>query len=1536
MAIMMLMTVITPMMTVTAEPGSGGLQPGLVGLTRKAAAEGIVMLKNANNALPLKNTEVVSLFGRHQINYFFVGYGSGGDVRYPYSTNLLAGMRRNPGININESLAEIYERWCAQNVPSNGSWGNWPLNHPEMPLTTGQVASARAASDTAVVVIGRSAGEDRESTVSKGSFLLTDLETDMLDKVTAAFDKVVVLLNVGNIIDMSWVNNYGDKIDAILYVWQGGMEAGPAVADVLSGDETPSGKMAATIAKTRADYPSAANFGNSSFINYAEDIFVGYRYFETFAQDKVMYPFGFGLSYTDFNIKTNEAKVVDGEIVLDITVTNTGAVKGKEVVQVYYGAPQGLMGKAAKSLVAYAKTNLLQPGASEDILISFSADSMASYDDAGYTGKKSAWVLEAGAYPIHVGNSVRSTSVAFTYNEPALRVVEQLTEAAAVWTGNAFARYKAYEDNGEIKLTTDMTPVRTIDLGTRMQDNLPAAYPRSGTARGIRLVDVYRGTNTMAEFIDQMSVQNLVDLTRGVGPMGHSSGIPGNASVYGGVTTALRNTYGIPAVSTTDGPSGIRMSAPATLIPIGTLLACTWNDRLVEELYAGVGQEMVLNGSDALLAPGMNLQRDPLCGRNFEYFSEDPLLTGQMGSNVVRGVQSAGVSATPKHFAANNQETARTSSDSRVSERALREIYLKGFEICVKTAKPQNLMMSYNIVNGVYAHYQYELATTILRDQWGFEGVTMTDWWMNNNTANQKTYPSIPGNLSGTATGTSGTGNARRIRGQIDVLMPGDQQTTADSAQSGNSLYGNPVTNVTNGNLTLAEVQRSAINVLNFVLKSARFRVDNNLPLYDYVPNDPIFNVDQVHATDPLLDGIMVDGAPLAGFSPLTKEYVFYARDMSVPHVVAATAPAGVTVEIIQPTATASYATIYARTAAGGESIYRVFWTNEAGLTPTVPDPIYAYLKGIQINGEERLDFFRLTYRYVHWCWEGEEGDVIVTATTPAGVTATITKVDNTYVIRAESDHQALLYYVEVRTMSQSAPRIPQSDDFAGTQLKSFWDVNRPSNYLSKPDGSVQIVTQGGDWYSAGTDMNNVVWQYAEGNWTCVTEVTYDRKPYQNYHQIGIIMFDNTSNWIAWRMECNSGGSPNPRFTVQRHVNNANTDVGSVTNTTLLNALPTNNGRFFLRIQKTGNVYTFSVSADGVTNWQTASGSEANRTIALQDPKFGLYAISGNTGNDGNTRLQVNFQDVTFSNISYATPVLPAVNAPVVNITPTGTTRLVWARDNFYRTSGWEYENNSGAAENWTVGYIGVGGMMLANINVQEAGYYSVPSRYAANAAATSSDQIRYSLHVDDRRIATYDVRGTGGWQNWANTGPQIVWLDAGLQKLMFYADTEGYNMHWHEFTKLPSAIVTFDSDGGSAVSSANILLGESVAKPADPEKYGYIFAGWYLDDEPYDFSSPLAGDITLVAQWQRKLTTMVRIDANPTMSVRRGEVINFSAILDEGVLTDGVQWSVSNPIYATVTADGTVTILNKTGTVTLTATDSFSKKSVSIILRIV
>ena len=1360
--VLLLLIGIVPMGLFPSLSASAILYPGVSGISRRAAAEGIVLLQNDNNVLPLKNTDTISVFGRIQVDYFACGYGSGGDVKYPYVVNLLTGMRRNPKLNINESLAKTYEAWCAQNPPNHGSWGSWPMFHPEMPLSNAVVTAAKAVSDTAVVVIGRSAGEDRESTLTKGSYYLTDLEVEMLDKVTTAYDKVVVVLNVGNIIDMAWVDNYTGKIDSIVYAWQGGMESGSAVADVLSGDETPSGKLAATIAKQRTDYPAAANFGASAYTRYVEDIFVGYRYFETFeaAKDKVKYGFGYGMSYTSFDINTTRVATVGDEIQVDITVKNTGAVKGKEVVQIYYGAPQGLLGKAAKSLVAYAKTNLLQPGASEEIKLSFKVNAMASYDDAGKTGKKSAWVLEAGNYPIYVGNSVRSSVKKGEHVEAALRVTEQLSEAVAVYpVANAFARWTASQgpEDTIVLNTTDMTPTRTINLKQKILDEMPANMPFNEGNKGIKLIDVYNGTKTMAEFMSQMTAQDLVNLNRGGGAMGISPGIGGNASIYGGTNNTLRNTYGIPCMSTTDGPSGIRMTAAATLLPIGTTLACTWNDKLVEELYAGVGSEMILNGSDALLAPGMNLQRDPLCGRNFEYFSEDPLLTGQMGASTVRGVQSKGVSATPKHFAANYQETSRNTNDSRVSERALRELYLKGFEICVKDAEPQNIMMSYNKVNSVWAHYSYELAMVVLRQQWGFKGAIMTDWWIQNGTD-----PDF--------TGISG--NAYRVRAGVDLLMPGDSETV-----------GNPLTAYQNGNLNIGEIQRNAINTLNFALKSARFRQDNSLPLFDYQPTtETIFKVNQPVQGTPELASISLDGTPISGFAAQTTEYVFYRNDLTTFPTVTAAAAGEATVQITQAAVGAPYATVVARLPDGGETTYRVIWSNAAGLPIVDPNPIYAYLTNIYVNGEKLMNFYQGMYSYS--AWVTNPAGVVVTADTPANVTASVERSGDVFTIRAESPHQAMEYIV---SLTYPIPQVlPQSDEFDAGPLNSFWTEGGKTASGTKQDGYYQIITEQGDWYQTGTGQKNYVWQRADGDWTSVTKVSYDIKPYQNYQQLGIQVFQDENNFLQFLLEYNNwdGNQTNPfKFSVKNET--AGSSAATSTAASFAAGMPATNGEFFLRVRKAGNVYRFDVRLNESASW-TAVGS--TYTKAMAEPKFSLLALKGATGGAAAVDITAKYDYVRFTDVTEV-PVTPPAAVPVVDILGAGSSRLRAATTYFYMAPGLQTESCSDTTEpsgtnRRNVGYTASGLFLLYNIDVKESGYYNVAPRMASGES-NSAIQITFSVHVDGERAATFNRSGpTGAWQTWVTLPAQLVYLEEGPHKLMFLCDSGGFNLHYLDFTR--------------------------------------------------------------------------------------------------------------------------------------------------------
>ncbi|MBQ8029383.1 MAG: glycoside hydrolase family 3 protein [Clostridia bacterium] len=768
-------------------------------LCRKMGAEGIVMLKNENNVLPLSKDRVISVFGRVQRDYFYVGYGSGGDIRPPYKVNLIDGLRANEKISVNEELAEVYENWCTENPVSDGFWGHWPMCYDEMPVKADFVKEQAQKSDTAVIVIGRAAGEDRENTLTEGSYYLTKEEENLLSCVCDAFSKVVVLLDCGSIMDMSWVQKYGDSISSILYLWQSGMESGNAVADVLSGNVTPSGKLSDTIAVSYEDYPSSKLFGNKDYNEYSEDIYVGYRYFETFARNKVLYPFGFGKSYTEFEIKIAQTRFIDDKFYAYINVKNIGSqFSGKETLQIYLNAPQGKLGKPLRSLVAFEKSDLLAPGEEQKLKLSFDLKDCASYDDSGITGNRFCYVLEKGNYEIYLGTDVRSAKLIRSINVPVLRVVSKHESIAAPDRKHPFERLRPQVlENGTIKPVTEATPLKTYDLKARILQNLPKDIAPTGDM-GYKLADVKNGTITLEEFVAQLSFDELEAITRGDYTMNSNLGAAGNAGAMAGVVESLREK-GVPAVITTDGPSGIRLSGNGSLLPNGVALACSFNKKLIVELYSELAREMKRRGSDILLAPGMNIHRNPLCGRNFEYFSEDPLLSGYAASGVVEGVQSQGLSACPKHFACNNQEVNRTHNDSRLSERALREIYLKGFEYVVKTAKPLNIMTSYNKINGVWGHYNYDLVAMALRKEWGYEGNVMTDWWMRSSVS-----PEFPGVKT----------QGYRVRAQVDVLMPGGERTGKIRKPDGTLKASHKADN----GVTLGEMQLCAMHVLKMAM----------------------------------------------------------------------------------------------------------------------------------------------------------------------------------------------------------------------------------------------------------------------------------------------------------------------------------------------------------------------------------------------------------------------------------------------------------------------------------------------------------------------------------------------------------------------------------------------------------------------------------------------------------------------------------------------------------------------------------------------
>jgi beta-glucosidase len=791
---------------------------GFAEFSRTVAAEGAVLLKNDHQVLPLRGGDNVAIFGRTQVNYYRSGTGSGGSVHVAYTTNLLDGLRSKNDFIVNEELAAVYEQWIEQNPFDDGGkvWAAEPWHQKEMPLTAELVAGARNKSNKAIVVIGRTAGEDQDNADAPGSYQLTADEKDMLKQVTVYFEQTVVVLNVSNIIDMSWMNgeSYVHPIAGAIYSWQGGMEGGNAIADVLSGEVTPSGKLTDTIAYSINDYPSTSNYGNEFKNFYQEDIYVGYRYFETFCPEKVQYEFGYGISYTSFQVEPQEAKlsIKDGQehIEIDVLVANTGNhYAGKEVVQVYYEAPQGKLGQPAKVLAAFGKTRVLQPGESERLTVSFPVDTMASYDDAGVTGQSSAYVLEAGTYRIHVGSSVKILEEVAVqgqegYVVEALRVVEQLKEAMAPTEGFTRMMPGARKADGSYEIVYVEVPTRKIAMADRIEKNLPVTLAQTGD-QGYILRDVLDQKISMEAFIAQLSDEDLATIVRGEG-MSSPLVTPGTASAFGGVSDQLFN-YGIPVACTADGPSGIRMDSgqKATQVAIGTLLAATWNAELVEELYVMEGRELLGNNVDTLLGPGLNIRRSPLNGRNFEYFSEDPLISGVFAAACTRGIMKGGSNATLKHFACNNQEKHRSKVDAIVSERALREIYLKGFEIAVKQAGANSIMTSYNPVNGHWAASNYDLNTTILRGEWGFKGIVMTDWWaiMNN------VVDGGPADRKNTNW---------MVRAQNDLYM-----VVPNYAAEINGWEDNTMESLENGSVTRGELQRSAMNICEFIMHAPVF-----------------------------------------------------------------------------------------------------------------------------------------------------------------------------------------------------------------------------------------------------------------------------------------------------------------------------------------------------------------------------------------------------------------------------------------------------------------------------------------------------------------------------------------------------------------------------------------------------------------------------------------------------------------------------------------------------------------------------------------
>lgn len=757
----------------------------------QVVSEGIVMLKNDNDALPLNPDDEIALFGRIQLHYYKSGTGSGGMVNVSKITGIPDGLLEN-GVSVNEELLDVYRKWDSENPFDLGDgWGKEPWSQTEMPLDEALVAHVSESSHTAIVIIGRTAGEEQDNSLHEGSYLLTAAEKDMLAKVRHHFPKMIVLLNVGNIIDMNELLSFDP--DSVLYVWQGGMTGGTGTADVLTGKISPCGKLTDTIAANVNDYPSAPYFGDPYRNFYSEDIYVGYRYFETFARDKVLYPFGFGLSYTTFDIAITGAKQLSDKWDFTVKVTNTGNYSGKEVVQIYCKAPQGKLGKPSRVLCGYEKTDTLAPGKSQVMTISVSNAQIASYDDSGVTGHAHCFVLEEGTYRFYAGSDVRSAKEFYHCPQNSTEVISRHEQALA--PVESFDRIHPEISEGRYVIRMENVPLSHVDEAKRRQDNLPKEIPFTGD-KGIRLADVKNGTHTMDEFIAQLTDYDLSCMIRGEG-MNSPKVTAGTAAAFGGVSDEL-TALGIPCGCCDDGPSGMRLDCgtKAFSLPNGTMIACTFNRTLIRELFSLTGLEMIANKVDCLLGPGMNIHRHPLNGRNFEYFSEDPFLTGTIASAQLKGLHSAGVTGTIKHFCGNNQETDRHDTNAVISERALREIYLKGFEIAIKEGNADSIMTTYGPVNGVWTAANYDLTTQILRNDWGFTGFAMTDWWAKINRRGQAVDKSDL---------------AAMAMAQNDVYM-----VCSCGAQNDDNI----LASLKDGSLQRSELQRCAANICRFLMNT--------------------------------------------------------------------------------------------------------------------------------------------------------------------------------------------------------------------------------------------------------------------------------------------------------------------------------------------------------------------------------------------------------------------------------------------------------------------------------------------------------------------------------------------------------------------------------------------------------------------------------------------------------------------------------------------------------------------------------------------
>lgn len=787
-------------------------------LARLVASEGMVLLKN-EGILPFQNKQI-ALYGNGARMTVRGGTGSG-DVRERYSVNIEQGLI-NAGFTFSSTkwldrFDNQYEKEKEEFVKSveEKIKGFGPLKTMQMfniiheqklkyPIGDEIREDEWADTDTCIYVVARQAGEGGDKRLEKGDYLLTDAEYKNIEECGKRYKNFLLVINSGSIMDLSIL----DKVDipSVLFFVQGGEEGGNAFADIVTGKVNPSGKLTDTWGKNYLDYPSANTFsylnGDLKDENYFEGIYVGYRWFDA-KNIEPLYPFGFGLSYTDFKNSVKDIRVEKDQINLSVSVKNIGTkYSGKEVIQIYLSKPNGKLAKEKYSLVSFAKTSLLKPEEETELYLAFSLSDFSSFDE-----NTASFILEKGEYGVFIGNSSRSLTPC-----AVLKLEKDLIKEKVEHICKKKQTFKDLEiDIEDIKFDSAVPRFLIKEIETRNK-------------KTIKPID-----NKIKKLAHSLNNKELISLVSGTGYSGKNFNItPGVC----GRTTGSLTQKGIYDINLSDGPAGlnviqkvaylengspryidelpsdwqwgwVKKLAPLVMAkegkgtpvyqymtawPSETLQAQTWNLGLAEEVGKAVGKEMLEIGVTIWLSPGMNIHRNPLCGRNFEYYSEDPLLTGLMASAITKGVQSfEGIGVCIKHFCCNNQEDNRNHVSSNLSERALREIYLKGFNIAIRESSPMSIMTSYNMVNGVYTPNSNDLCTKLLRNQWGFDGLVMSDW----NSTDQCSH-------------------AKAIMVGNDLIMPGNKAVRKSLEKA-----------LKNGELTREKLLVSAERVLTIIMNSA-------------------------------------------------------------------------------------------------------------------------------------------------------------------------------------------------------------------------------------------------------------------------------------------------------------------------------------------------------------------------------------------------------------------------------------------------------------------------------------------------------------------------------------------------------------------------------------------------------------------------------------------------------------------------------------------------------------------------------------------